>query len=94
MRNNKAPKYPQGLVVMAGGEKKNGSVRTEGISGLVVIGWGNLYSGYPDSGRKRGKFRPGKLPKQGNEDARGFLLAWTLPVLENVKAMKKTKTKQ
>ena len=82
------PNHPQGVVVLAGGEKKDG---TEGISGIVKRGGGNLYSGHSATGGKGGKSRPGMLPTSGNVGAKSFLLAWTFPTLQSDKAMKKAK---
>ncbi|KAJ7968291.1 hypothetical protein O6P43_012417 [Quillaja saponaria] len=88
-----------GVVGIAGGEKK-GSVGTEGKSGLVVIGGGNLNSGKmgvvrkAGSGGRGGNVKPGKLGKLPDVGARSFLEAWAVSMLEIDKAMKKTKARK
>ncbi|KAI4296423.1 hypothetical protein L6164_036382 [Bauhinia variegata] len=99
VRNLNVPKCPQGLVVVICGDK-DGFVGFEEISGIVKSGGGNLYSGQFVIGDSnlysgqfviggRGKFRPPELPD--NVGAKSFLLAWTLPMLENETAMKRAK---
>lgn len=56
-----------------------------------MTGGGNLYSGHSLTGGNGGKFTPVKVPGSVNIGAKSFLLASTLPVLENDKAMKKAK---